>query len=314
MKFWWVNHKQTHTDEITGGYIWSPKANSNGARNQTYTNLTLTEPGDIVFSYAGGLIKAIGLVTAPHREQPKPPEFGTTGDAWSDFGWAVLINWEMLDQPIRPKDHLDRIVPLLPTKNAPLQTNGNGNQSCYLAGISEELGNLMLSLTQELNHSFTDTLQIDQAEQEEDTVADSIRTSELDETEKEQLIMARRGQGLFRKNVEKMEHCCRVTGVMKKTLLIASHIKPWRLCNNSERLDGNNGLLLSPHIDRLFDQGWITFNNNGDLHCSGPEIEATLNQWGIFLPVNVGLFNSLQRKYMEFHRNNIFNADFVTST
>lgn len=172
----------------------------------------------------------------------------------------------------------------------------------------------MLSLTQELNHSFTDTLQIDQAEQEEDTVADSIRTSELDETEKEQLIMARRGQGLFRKNVEKMEHCCRVTGVMKKTLLIASHIKPWRLCNNSERLDGNNGLLLSPHIDRLFDQGWITFNNNGDLHCSGPEIEATLNQWGIFLPVNVGLFNSLQRKYMEFHRNNIFNADFVTST
>lgn len=139
------------------------------------------------------LIKAIGLVTAPHREQPKPPEFAYSLAMPGQIlaGQSSLIG-RCYDQPIRPKDHLDRIVPLLPTKNA--QTNGNGNQSCYLAGISEELGNLMLSLTQELNHSFTDTLQIDQAEQEEDTVADSIRTSELDETEKEQLIMARRGQ------------------------------------------------------------------------------------------------------------------------
>ena len=309
MKFWWVNHKQTHTDEITGGYIWSPKANSNGARNQTYINLTLTEPGDIVFSYAGGLIKAIGLVTAPHREQPKPPEFGTTGDAWSDFGWAVLINWEILDQPIRPKDHLERIAPLLPAKNAPLQMNGNGNQSCYLAEICEELGNLVLTLAKDLNHSFTDALQIDQIEQEEDAAATTIATSELDETEKEQLIMARRGQGLFRKNVEKVEQSCRVTGVMKKTLLIASHIKPWRLCNNSERLDGNNGLLLSPHIDRLFDQGWITFSNSGDMICSGLEIEALMKLWGIHLPVNVGSFNSFQLKYMKLHQDKIFKGN-----
>jgi hypothetical protein len=31
--------------------------------------------------------------------------------------------------------------------------------------------------------------------------------------------------------------------------LVASHIKPWRLSDNSERLDGNNSLLLSPHVD-----------------------------------------------------------------
>ena len=62
MSYWWVNHKQTYSSEVEGGYIWSPKENSNGARNQTYINLTLTTPGDVVFSYAAGKIKAIGIV------------------------------------------------------------------------------------------------------------------------------------------------------------------------------------------------------------------------------------------------------------
>ncbi|WP_270830506.1 hypothetical protein, partial [Aeromonas sp. QDB63] len=61
MAFWWVNHKQTYSAEVGGGYIWSPKTNRNGSKNQTYINLTLTRPGDVVISYAGGLIKAIGL-------------------------------------------------------------------------------------------------------------------------------------------------------------------------------------------------------------------------------------------------------------
>lgn len=46
--FWWVNHKQTFKAETEGGYIWSPKENQNGARNQTYVNLTLVQPGDLV--------------------------------------------------------------------------------------------------------------------------------------------------------------------------------------------------------------------------------------------------------------------------
>ena len=53
MGFWWVNHKQTFNQEIGGGYIWSPKEDKNGARNQAYINLTLTKVNDTVFSYAG---------------------------------------------------------------------------------------------------------------------------------------------------------------------------------------------------------------------------------------------------------------------
>ncbi|MGE6265329.1 HNH endonuclease [Aeromonas media] len=306
---WWVNHKQTYGAEVGGGYIWSPMTNRNGSKNQTYINLTLTQPGDVVISYAGGLIKAIGLVTAPCSEKSKPSEFGSAGDSWSDTGWEVLIDWELLEKPIRPKDHLELIAPLLPSKNSPLQPNGNGNQSCYLAGISNELGNLLFSLANRVNPFFADDIEQHQAELEGDAIEATIKASTLEVTEKMQLTKARIGQGLFRSNLEAIEPACRVTGVTNKALLIASHIKPWTKCdNNAERLDGNNGLLLSPHIDKLFDRGWITFTDSGDLLCTKPSIEQALLQWGIALPLNVGPFNAKQAAFLEYHRDEMFRA------
>jgi hypothetical protein len=99
-----------------------------------------------------------------------------------------------------------------------------------------------------------------------------------------------------------------------KALLIASHIKPWSECDNAERLDGNNGLLLSPHIDKLFDRGWITFTDAGDLLCADPSIERALQQWGVELPLNVGLFSLKQAKFLSYHRDVIFRADPVVCT
>ena len=73
-------------------------------------------------------------------------------------------------------------------------------------------------------------------------------------TERDALTKARLGQGLFRHRVAEREPACRVTGLKRQEFLVASHIKPWRDCDNSERLDGANGLLLSPHVDKLFDR------------------------------------------------------------
>nr|WP_277605006.1 HNH endonuclease [Aeromonas sp. MR16] len=284
--------------------------NRNGSKNQTYINLTLTKPGDVVISYAGGFIKAIGLVAAPCSEKSKPSEFGSAGDSWSDTGWEVPIDWELLEKPIRPKDHLGLIAPLLPSKNSPLQPNGNGNQSCYLAGISEALGNLVLSLANRVNPDFTDDIVQHQAELEGDAIEAAIKASTLEVTEKLQVIKARIGQGLFRSNLEAIEPACRVTGVTNKALLIAGHIKPWAQCKeNADRLNGNNGLLLSPHIDKLFDRGWITFTDSGDLICAKPSIEQALRQWGVELPLNVGPFNSKQAAFLTYHRDEIFKAD-----
>lgn len=256
MSYWWVNHKQTYTSEVKGGYIWSPKENSNGSRNQTYVNLTLTKPGDIVFSYAARTIKAIGVIESNCQEKIKPSEFGKAGDVWSDIGWGVPIDWEILSAPVTPKDHMNTIAPLLPPKHSPLQLNGNGNQSCYLASIQDELGYFLTELAQPKNlDSIIIDIEEGITEAEELKIIDDINDSDIESTEKEQVTKARKGQGKFRKNVIKKENKCRLTGVNKKDLLIASHIKPWKVSSNSERLDGNNGLLLSPHVDKLFDKG-----------------------------------------------------------
>src|SRR6478672_8352661 len=85
-RFWWVNQNQTHREEVAGGFMWSPKRNANGARNQFYDNMLEVRPGDIVFSFYGTRMQQIGRATASAETAPKP-EFGAGGENWSTEGW-----------------------------------------------------------------------------------------------------------------------------------------------------------------------------------------------------------------------------------
>jgi predicted restriction endonuclease len=133
-----------------------------------------------------------------------------------------------------------------------------------------------------------------------------ISQTAIPETEKEQLIKARRGQGAFRINLEKIETECRMTRLTDKRFLIASHIKPWCFSSNEERLDGNNGLLMSPHVDKLFDRGWISFSDDGQVLFSNERIAILMKSWGLNPLQNVGEFNQFQRKYLDYHRTRTF--------
>lgn len=125
-------------------------------------------------------------------------------------------------------------------------------------------------------------------------------------TFREQLVRARRGQGVFRANVLLREDSCRVTRVSEPRHLKASHIKPWRDASDEERLDGANGLLLSPHIDHLFDEGYITFSREQELVIVPEVRDKLLDAWGIDAGVRVGEFSHQQNAYLEYHRTNIF--------
>ena len=87
--------------------------------------------------------------------------------------------------------------------------------------------------------------------------------------------------------------------------LVASHCKPWRDSTNEERLNGENGLLLTPSIDHLFDRGFIGFEDNGRLIISPVAHSPSLERMGIDTtePVNVGGFTSGQKAFLDFHRN-----------
>ena len=103
----------------------------------------------------------------------------------------------------------------------------------------------------------------------------------IPQTERTALVQARRGQGIFRDNVRSIERACRITRVERMEHLIASHIQPWRDSSNEGRLDGENGLLLTPTVDHLFDKGFISFENAGQLIVSPVADPLSLQRMGI---------------------------------
>src|SRR5205807_141682 len=91
----------------------------------------------------------------------------------------------------------------------------------------------------------------------------------IDETERQALIRARRGQGRFRTEVKaQWANACAVTGCKQNEVLRASHIKPWRESTNEERLDPENGLFLSANLDAMSDKGLISFMDSGEMIVS----------------------------------------------
>ena len=122
-------------------------------------------------------------------------------------------------------------------------------------------------------------------------------------------MKARVGQGIFRANVACVEPECRITKVSNPAYLIASHIKPWRHATNEERLSAQNGLLLAPHADFLFDRGFISFAD-GQLLVSPVADEKSLVKLGVDpdRPPIVGKFSREQERFLEFHRTEIFRS------
>ncbi|PMQ03725.1 hypothetical protein DyAD56_18645 [Dyella sp. AD56] len=115
-------------------------------------------------------------------------------------------------------------------------------------------------------------------------------------------------QALFRDHVLRVEKGCRITGIQDLRFLRASHIKPWSKCEiGRERIDGDNGLLLAPHVDHLFDQGWISFENSGKLILSPFLPMDVLAALGIEPDlIKKKSFNRRQCEYLKFHRLNVF--------
>ena len=132
---------------------------------------------------------------------------------------------------------------------------------------------------------------------------------ELGSTTALRLTTVRTKQDLFRQRLIEVEKHCRLTKIMDLRFLRASHIQPWAACSTgTQRTDGNNGLLLSPQADLLFDKGWITFEEKGRL-CISAELPSDVrSKIGLDLRNgrNCGQFNPEQQKYLEFHRNDVF--------
>lgn len=126
----------------------------------------------------------------------------------------------------------------------------------------------------------------------------------LQETERSAIVKSRIGQGFFRKGlIKKYNGSCIITGINEKKLLVASHIKPWAVCTNAERLSVENGLLLSPTFDKLFDYGLISFADSGGILISTQLSAEVVSKLHILKTDTFNLKASQELKQnLEYHR------------
>ncbi|HHD81807.1 MAG TPA: HNH endonuclease [Campylobacterales bacterium] len=137
-----------------------------------------------------------------------------------------------------------------------------------------------------------------------DTVSKTSQTS--------QKTVSRDGASKYRKQVIEHMSQCPFSKISDDRLLIASHIKPYNICvkenKPNEAIDYLNGLALSPTYDKLFDQGYITFSDKGELIC-GTQLSAYT--WEK-LHINPNAKNIMRiypekrEKYLDFHRKYVF--------
>ena len=294
---WWVNQSQTRRHELDAGYLWSDAAEVAGAQT-----------GEIVFVHSGGRIGMLGLVAGAAFPARQVRSGSRHGVRRGTAGWRLPIHFEELLQPLRPKDHLAALKALLPAQHSPLRASGDANSTVYLTHIDERVAGLLRRLLGgQVEELLLMAPTLRSAERADDVAEHALRARQgLDAGTRKRLLLARRGQGVYRDNVERYEQACRLSGLLDRRHLRARHIKPWRESNDREKLDGCNGLLLSPHFDQLFERGLITFEDNGELRVARHINPAVLPAWGVALPCSVGAFQSGQCKYLTYHRQKVF--------
>jgi hypothetical protein len=311
VRYWWVNQKRTHRQELDGELLWAPKKKQGGADSESSSNMAKIMPGDVVFalSLAGATVRAVGVALGRAREAPNPFESGATRkQSGAPRGWQVSVRFAELTRPWQPRDHAAELARLLPERHSPLRASGHPNATIYLAAmprkmatavrkaIGDEFDTLVEEITQRSGSHFPDEVAEERL----------LQRTDIDPPRKLELLRARRGQGVYRVNLEKVETACRLTGLLDRRHLRAIHIKPWRVSRDVEKLDGWNGLLLSPHLEHLFCRGYISFSDSGELLVSRYLNPAVLDKWGLQLPRYVDAFHPQQCSYLEYHREEVF--------
>lgn len=123
-----------------------------------------------------------------------------------------------------------------------------------------------------------------------------------------ELNRGRIGQDKYRNAL--LEECpfCPITMINDERLLIASHIKPWVVSNEKEKIDPKNGYMLSPLYDRLFDQGFITFTDDKRMLVSQWLSPKNIQRIGIKNNTYIQMLpmDDARKFYLDYHRKSVF--------
>lgn len=288
-KPFWVNQGGTYLDERSAGLLWAPERNKDGAKLIHWETMADVQPGDVVFTYSNSHLRGYAVASSGAVLMSRPYTAGYDYSS-SQGGRAVFCAYHDLQVPIPLSvvtSKVDLKAELQSGRNPVLDVRGKVAQK-YLCEISPRAAALLGGIVD---------LNFDLKLGPEETLAP---TTVL------RLADARLGQGKFRDDLfSYFEGACAVTGLAISELLRASHIKPWTVSNNRERLDPANGLLLAAGVDAAFDRGYIGFGNDGSLlikplmglqQCAALGVPVT----SFGLPST--FLTQARRDYLAFHR------------
>ena len=263
MKFFWVNLGATFKEVNQGGFLWAPlystiEGKDGTLRTRTNRHWDVVDDvldGDIIFCVNDKQITRVAEAKGDAYNAERPLSRGF--HKWNKKGRRVDVTLHSTARPVCRDEIAEEFLSRFNERCDPAVFTQHGTiNEIYMSHIGLDAGLYLLEKTG-LISAFADRI----------VVGGSKR--KLSKTTREAIILARVGQGSFRANLVKRWNCrCALTGLQNPDLLVASHIVPWGVSDNDERLDTDNGLLLATHIDRLFDCGLISFCEQGKLLIS----------------------------------------------
>lgn len=278
MKSYIVMQQQLYFIQKEKGIIKCPQKERWGNIPHYYSRMTEVEKGDCIFHYQNGHFIAISIANSSASE--------IFVESNNELHFEISVSYYELQNSLHIRTYWEEIVRLLPNEYSPFQYNGHDNIG-YLYPCYDNLSAYLLSKIAELN--------------EDPILFDIIANTEAKITTK----MRIGHQSFKRKLMELWQNKCAICGINLSSILKASHAKPWKDCNDYERLDPYNGLLLCAHHDALYDRGFITVDKEGNVLIASILDENSHNIRFDNEEKQISIFEE-NKKYFQWHKSYVF--------
>ena len=295
--YYWVNQGQTYQEEKSGGYLWAPLKNIKGKSVFHWETMANLQINDVVFNYCG-VLRGYCIVKSLPYLTPRPAEFNW-GVNWENEGRMCDVEYYDFEQNLTLNDIPQDILRLFPSVYSPLISTGLRANQGYLYAIDDECGSRILELANVHSVNYFD---ITEGNHDGLIILNDLPNI----TSRRGLVTSRVGQGLYRRRLlQRWEGKCAVSNCSITEILIASHIKPWCDSDDFERLDVNNGILLSPKYDALFDRHLISFQDTGEIIISAKLTQQVLGDLKMSGNEKIKNITEGNKKYLADHRNKL---------
>ncbi|NQZ50402.1 MAG: HNH endonuclease [Moritella sp.] len=297
MAYYWVNVGTTHQEMVREKLLWAPlvSVNKNGVitRKSSWDTVVSVQAGDVIFCCKNTHIISVVVAKKDAFKSPVPQSRSSS----KTEGNKVIIDLVELKNPLAVAEFKEEFIFKFNEECSEIIFSKE-NKLCqkYMVSIPDLAAAFLLNLIGE------DSVDIQQSMDAHKSRKNSS-SKKLAGIDKKVIAKARVGQGPFRKDVLKLwKNTCPVTNVDDEKLLIASHIVSWQLSTPEEKVDGYNGLPLSPNADKLFDKGLISFTDNGVMLLGDGIAPKLLEQLGINPMVKISGLKNENYPYLKRHR------------